>query len=104
MSERVPVPARTDDRIRVRHRRRKRWWRRRRVRRGVLIGLGVLAGAAILDGAWAANSAVRGLIQVRHQLEAAAEDLMTGRIDQALIAADEVGMTSLGKRSPITHH
>jgi hypothetical protein len=83
MSENVSVPARTDDRIRLRRRRRKPWWRQRRVRRGLLIGLGVLAAAAILDGAWAANLVVRGLTQVRHQLEAAAGDLMAGRIDQA---------------------
>jgi len=70
-------------RIRVRRRRKQRWWRRRKVRRRILAAVGIVAFLALLDGAWAATSSIRGLQQVRFQLEAAAEDLAAGRLDDA---------------------
>jgi hypothetical protein len=70
-------------RVRVRRRRKKPWWRRRKYRRRILAAVGIVAFLALLDGAWAATTSVRGLQQVRFQLEAAAEDLAAGRLDDA---------------------
>jgi Protein of unknown function (DUF4012) len=44
---------------------------------------GLIGALALVDGAWATNSAVRGLSQVRHQLELAVEDLFAGRVQDA---------------------
>jgi hypothetical protein len=70
-------------RVRVRRRRKKRWWRRRKIRRRILAAVGIVAFLALLDGAWAATTSIRGLQQVRFQLESAAEDLAAGRLDDA---------------------
>jgi hypothetical protein len=66
--------------VRMRKRRRVR---RRRGRRRAWAAVGALGFVALLDGAWAANGAVRDLLQVRHQLEAAAEDIVEGRLEDA---------------------
>jgi hypothetical protein len=77
----IEKPKPTPGRQRIRVRRRRTWWRRRRFRRRILAGLGIVAFLALLDGAWAATISVRGLQQVRFQLEAAAEELAAGRLD-----------------------
>jgi len=53
------------------------------VRRRLLVAGAVVAGALLIDGAWAATSAVRGLSDVRYQLELGVDDLMAGRLPDA---------------------
>jgi hypothetical protein len=49
----------------------------------LLVAGAVVGGALLIDGAWAATSAVRGLSDVRYQLELGVEDLMAGRLPDA---------------------
>jgi hypothetical protein len=70
--------------------------------------VGAVGFVALLDGAWAANGAVRDLLQVRHQLEAAAEDIVDGRLKDAeerfrlarSFAKDAAGLTAHPVRRP----
>ncbi|MGH2656332.1 MAG: DUF4012 domain-containing protein [Actinomycetota bacterium] len=83
MTEPSVTREQTVRRVRVRRRRRRRWWQRRTVWRRFLLVAALAGGALFIDGAWAATTSIRGLQQVRFQLETAAEDLAAGRLDDA---------------------